>query len=50
MPIGVLLGLLSFSTYAAGDAITKGFSGEIGVFQLQFFINLFALVPIASSP
>ncbi len=46
MPIGVLLGLLSFSIYAVGDAMTKGFSGQIGVFQLQFFINLFALVPI----
>jgi drug/metabolite transporter (DMT)-like permease len=46
MPIGVLLGLLSFSIYAVGDAITKGFAGEISVFELQFFINLFALVPI----
>ncbi len=46
MPIGVLLGLLSFSLYAVGDAVTKGFSGHVGVFQLQFFINLFALVPI----
>lgn len=46
MPIGVLLGLLSFSLYAVGDAITKGFSGQVGVFELQFFINLFALVPI----
>jgi len=46
MPIGVLLGLLSFSIYAVGDAITKGFSGHLGVFELQFFINLFALVPI----
>jgi drug/metabolite transporter (DMT)-like permease len=46
MPIGVLLGLLSFSIYAVGDAVTKGFSGQMGVFQLQFFINLFALVPI----
>lgn len=46
MPIGVLLGLLSFSIYAVGDAMTKAFSGQIGVFQLQFFINLFALLPI----
>lgn len=46
MPTGVLLGLLSFSIYAVGDAITKGFSGQLGVFELQFFINLFALVPI----
>lgn len=46
MPIGVLLGLLSFSIYAVGDAMIKGFSGHVGVFQLQFFINLFALVPI----
>jgi drug/metabolite transporter (DMT)-like permease len=46
MPIGVLLGLLSFSIYAVGDAITKGFAGHLGVFELQFFINLFALVPL----
>lgn len=46
MPIGVLLGLLSFSIYAVGDAITKGFAGQLGVFQIQFFINLFALIPI----
>jgi drug/metabolite transporter (DMT)-like permease len=46
MPIGVLLGLLSFSIYAVGDAMTKSFAGEIGVFELQFFINLFALIPI----
>src|SRR5687768_16081608 len=46
MPLGVLLGLLSFSIYAVGDAMIKAFSGEIGVFELQFFINLFALVPI----
>src|SRR5262245_11722157 len=45
MPIGVLLGLVSFSIYAVGDAITKGFAGHVGVFELQFFINLFALVP-----
>jgi len=42
MPIGFLLGLLSFSLYAVGDAMTKSFSGQVGVFELQFFINLFA--------
>ena len=46
MPIGFLLGLLSFSLYAVGDAMTKSFSGQVGVFELQFFINLFALAPI----
>ena len=46
MPIGVLLGLLSFSIYAVGDAITKGLAGQVGVFQIQFFVNLFALLPI----
>jgi drug/metabolite transporter (DMT)-like permease len=46
MPIGVLLGLVSFSIYAVGDAMTKGFAGQLGVFEIQFFINLFALVPI----
>ena len=46
MPIGVLLGLVSFSIYAIGDAMTKGFAGQLGVFEIQFFINLFALIPI----
>ena len=46
MPIGVLLGLLSFSIYAVGDALTKSLGGQVGVFEIQFFINLFALVPI----
>lgn len=46
MPIGFLLGLLSFSIYAIGDSITKSFSGQLSPFELQFFINAFALVPI----
>ncbi|MEO8882343.1 MAG: DMT family transporter [Devosia sp.] len=45
MPLGVLIGLLSYSIYSCGDAIVKSFSGELGVFEIGFFSNVFALVP-----
>lgn len=53
MPIGVLLALASFSIYSVGDAITKGFgAGAMSVFEINFFVNLFALValPLARRP
>ena len=45
MPLGVLVGLLSYSIYSCGDALVKSFSGELGVFEIGFFSNIFALVP-----
>lgn len=45
MPLGVVLALLSYSLYSCGDALVKSFSAELGVFEIGFFSNLFALVP-----
>lgn len=45
MLLGVLFGFLSYSLYAVGDAITKGFSGQVTVFELLFFINAAAVIP-----
>lgn len=45
MPLGVAFALLSYSLYACGDALVKSFSGQISVFEIGFFANLFALVP-----
>jgi drug/metabolite transporter (DMT)-like permease len=45
MPIGVLLALISYSTYAVADAITKGFAGQMSVFEIIFFVNLIGLIP-----
>jgi drug/metabolite transporter (DMT)-like permease len=45
MPLGVALALLSYSLYSCSDAVVKSFSGELGVFEIGFFANLFALVP-----
>lgn len=45
MPLGVLLALLSFTLYSFGDAMTKAFAGQFSVFEINFVINLFAIVP-----
>lgn len=45
MPLGVLLALLSYTLYSFGDAMTKAFSGQLSVFEINFFINVFAVVP-----
>ena len=53
MPVGVLLAVLSYSIYSVGDSIVKSFgSGTLSVFEINFFINLFALIalPVARSP
>ncbi len=47
MPLGVLFALLSYSIYSCGDAMVKSFSGQLSVFEIGFFANLFALVPAA---
>lgn len=47
MPVGVLLAVLSYSIYSIGDSIVKSFgSGTLSVFEINFFINLFALVSL----
>jgi drug/metabolite transporter (DMT)-like permease len=45
MPLGVVFALFSYSLYSCGDALVKSFSAELGVFEIGFFTNLFALVP-----
>jgi drug/metabolite transporter (DMT)-like permease len=45
MPFGVVIALLSYALYSCGDAIVKSFSGQLGVFEIGFFANIFALVP-----
>ena len=45
MPVGVLFALLSYTLYSFGDAMTKAFSGQFSVFEINFFINIFAIVP-----
>jgi drug/metabolite transporter (DMT)-like permease len=53
LPTGVLLGLLCYSIYAVGDAITKSFTGgHLSVFEINFILNLFTLValPFARQP
>jgi drug/metabolite transporter (DMT)-like permease len=45
MPLGVLFALLSYSLYSCGDALVKSFSGQLSVFEIGFFGNLFALLP-----
>jgi drug/metabolite transporter (DMT)-like permease len=53
MPIGVLFALLAYSIYSIGDSVMKSFgSGAVSVFEINFFLNLFALVtlPFARAP
>lgn len=45
MPLGVVFSLISYCLYSCGDAIVKSFSGQLGVFEISFFANVFALVP-----
>jgi len=45
MPLGVIFALISYCLYSCGDAIVKSFTGQLGVFEISFFANLFALVP-----
>lgn len=47
MPVGVLFALACYSLYSIGDAVTKSFTGgTLSVFEILFFVNLFALVAI----
>ncbi|GHA14484.1 membrane protein [Devosia pacifica] len=46
MPLGVLFALMAYGIYACGDAVIKGFSGQIGVFEIAFFTAAFSAVPM----
>ena len=46
MQLGVVLALAAYCVYSWGDGFIKGFGGTgIGVFEIGFFISLFALLP-----
>ncbi|MGN6101533.1 MAG: DMT family transporter [Devosia sp.] len=45
MPLGVVFALVSYGLYSCGDAVVKSFSGELGIFEIGFFANVFALLP-----
>ncbi len=47
MPLGVVFALISYCLYSCGDALVKSFAGQLGVFEIGFFANVFALVPAA---
>src|SRR6185437_5340478 len=47
MTLGVVLALLSYGLYSCGDALVKSFTGQLGVFEIGFFSNIFALLPAA---
>lgn len=46
MTNGVLLALLAYATFSWGDALIKGVGGAVPVFQIAFFVTLFAAAPI----
>ncbi|WP_116653846.1 DMT family transporter [Pelagibacterium sediminicola] len=45
MPIGVLLGFVSYGSFAFGDALIKSFGDSLSVFEIAFFVTLFSFVP-----
>lgn len=45
MSIGVLLGFVSYGSFAFGDALIKGFGDSLSVFEIAFFVTLFSFVP-----
>jgi len=45
MPLGVVFSLLAYGIYSCGDAIIKGFSGNLGVFEIGFFTAIFSVLP-----
>ena len=47
MPLGVAFALISYCLYSCGDALVKSFTAQLGVFEIGFFANVFALVPAA---
>ncbi|MBZ9849031.1 DMT family transporter [Mesorhizobium sp. CA14] len=42
MPNGILLALLAYANYSFSDAVIKGLGGQFTVFEIGFFMTLFA--------
>ena len=42
MPNGILLALIAYASYSCGDAVVKSLGGQFTVFEIGFFMTLFA--------
>jgi S-adenosylmethionine uptake transporter len=49
---GIFLGFLAYGVFACGDAVIKSFGGRLPIFEIGFFVTLFAMlaVPFARPP
>lgn len=45
VPIGVLLGFVSYGSFAFGDALIKSFGSSLSVFEITFFVTMFSFIP-----
>lgn len=45
MPVGVLIALAAYASFAFGDAAIKSFGDSLSVFQIGFFLTIFSFVP-----
>ncbi|MBO6718510.1 MAG: DMT family transporter [Rhizobiaceae bacterium] len=43
---GIVLAFLAYAIFAWGDALVKSMGGELPVFEIAFFVTIFAAVPI----
>lgn len=42
MPNGILLALIAYASYSCSDAVIKSLGGQFTVFEIGFFVTLFA--------
>ncbi|TIP32603.1 MAG: EamA/RhaT family transporter, partial [Mesorhizobium sp.] len=42
MPNGILLALIAYASYSWSDAVIKSLGGQFTVFEIGFFVTLFA--------
>ncbi|MER9952044.1 DMT family transporter, partial [Mesorhizobium sp. M0047] len=42
VPNGILLALIAYASYSGSDAVVKSLGGQLSVFEIGFFITLFA--------
>ena len=49
---GIFIGLLSYAVFSCGDAIIKSLGDRLPIFEIGFFVTLFALIamPFARAP
>lgn len=46
---GVLVALLCYAVFSGGDAFIKGLGGRLSVFEIGFFVTLFALIALPAA-